>query len=296
MIELRTHFAPDLPPVCADATQLHQIVVNLATNAAQAIGGGNGWIEFRLDVAALSEELVTAAASLRPGCYVRLVVTDNGCGMNQTTLERVFDPFFTTKRHGQGTGLGLSVVHGIVQSHGGGILVDTQPGKGSTFYLYLPAAEVPASPCAPDESAAEQPRASQVRCVRILYVDDEEPLVFLAKRKLQRIGHVVTGHTDAAQALEEFCSRPGDFDVVVTDLSMPGMSGFDFARGVLAVRPDMPILMTSGYVRPEDREAAEQMGIRNLMLKPGTLEDMVVLLDRMISSSRPLASATPESP
>ena len=127
-------------------------------------------------------------------------------------------------------------------------------------------------------------------------LDDEEPLVFLARRMLQRIGHSVTGHTDALQALREFRSRPADFDVVVTDLAMPKMSGFDFAREVLAIRPDVPVIMTSGYVRPEDRETAERLGIQEVILKPSTVEDLVPLLDRLVGGSPRSAPATPDSP
>lgn len=285
MIDLRTRFAPGLPPILADATQLHQIIINLATNAAHAIGRSSGWIEFRLDVAQVTEESAQAVADVPPGRYVRLVVADNGCGMNRATLKRIFDPFFTTKPSGQGTGLGLSVVHGIVKSHRGGIAVDSQPGSGSTFYLYFPVVDKPPLELAADRHGALQRPVVPGRGVRILYVDDEEALVFLATRMLQRLGHAVAGYTDAIQALQEFRSRSGDFDVIVTDLAMPKMSGFDFAREVLAFCPGMPIIMTSGYVRSEDQEAAQRMGIREVILKPTTIEELVPLLDRLVGSA-----------
>ena len=295
MIELRTRFAAGLPPVLADPTQLHQIIVNLATNAAHAIGAGSGWIEFRLSEVVLTASLADAAASLRPGRYVRLAVADSGCGMDRATLERIFDPFFTTKLAGRGTGLGLSVVHGIVHSHEGRVSVDSQPGRGSTFYLDFPVADRP-PPAAAEPPPAAQPTAVTVRGARILYVDDEEPLVFLATRLLQRAGHVVAGFTEAPRALHEFRSRPHDFDVVITDLAMPKMTGFDLARGVLEIRPDIPIIMTSGHVRPEDQEAAQRIGIREVVLKPSVMQQLVEILDRLVIASRspnPTASAGP---
>jgi|GEM_PF-2734017 len=286
MIELRTHFAPSLPPVLADATQVHQILVNLATNAAHAIGRTSGWIDFRLGEFVLTENSTDAAFRLRPGRYVRLAVADSGCGMDRATLERIFDPFFTTKPAGGGTGLGLSVVHGIMRRHEGRIGVDSQPGRGSTFYLDFPVADAGAHTVAEHPAASPPPPAAN-RGVRILYVDDEEPLVFLATRLLQRAGHAVTGFTDAPRALQEFRVRPGDFDVVITDLAMPKMSGFDLARAVLETRPDVPIIMTSGHVRPEDQAAAQRMGVREIVLKPSVVQQMIEILDKLVTASRP---------
>ena len=275
-IEFRTAFACDLPTVVADGTQIHQVIVNLATNAAHAIGEKSGVIEFRLDVIKVEEGDADAAANLQVGEYVRLYVSDNGCGMERATLDRIFDPFFTTKGPGEGTGLGLSVVHGIMTNHGGAVRVYSEPGKGTVFHLYFPAAgravEITQKPVR---------EAERERHERILYVDDEEPLVYLATRLLERIGYKVTGHTDAVLALEEFRARPTEFDVVVTDLSMPKMSGFEFAREVLARRADMPIVLTSGYVRPEDQERALRMGLRDLILKPHTIEQLSRTLDQL---------------
>jgi signal transduction histidine kinase/ActR/RegA family two-component response regulator len=278
MLELRTAYAPHLPAVLADSTQIHQVVVNLATNSAHAIGLRSGWIEFRLDATMVHQDRVGNPQGLRPGPYVRLSVSDDGAGMDRATLDRIFDPFFTTKRPGQGTGLGLSVVHGIVKTHEGGIAVESRPGQGSVFHLLFPAIESAAS-----QPATERRKAALRRGIRVLYVDDESALVFLANRMLTRLGHHVTGCTDAAQALVEFCSQPGNFDVVVTDVSMPGLSGFDLARELLAVRPDVPIVMTSGYLRPEDHEAARQLGIRDLVLKPSTVNELNEILDRLLS-------------
>lgn len=275
-IAFRTKFAHDLPTVMADGTQIHQVIVNLATNAAHAIGEKSGVIEFRLDVTLVREGDTGEAGNLREGEYVRLYVGDNDCGMERTTLDRIFDPFFTTKGPGKGTGLGLSVVHGIMTNHGGAVRVYSEPGRGTAFHLYFPAvgtaAEIAQKP------AGEARRGGHEH---ILYVDDEEPLVFLGTRMLERIGYKVTGHTDAALALEEFRANPQEFDVVVTDLSMPKMSGFEFARELLARRADMPVVLTSGYVRPEDQERAQSMGLRDLILKPHTIEQLSRTLDEL---------------
>jgi len=280
-IEFRTAFASDLPTVVADSTQVHQIIVNLATNAAHAIGRRSGSIEFRLETTNIDEEHANPGLKLQTGRYVRLKVSDSGCGMDQATVGRIFDPFFTTKGPGEGTGLGLSVVHGIMTCHKGAVTVYSEPGRGTAFDLYFPASGN-AVESAPISSRGVQRERNE----RVLYVDDEKMLVELAKRTLERLGYRVSGYTDAARALEEFRSSPQAFDVVVTDLSMPQMSGFEFARELLAVRPDTPIVMTSGYVRPEDQEKALRMGLRDLVLKPDTIEQLGRTLDNIFHESK----------
>jgi PAS domain S-box-containing protein len=280
MIEIRTQFEVDVPAVVADSTQVHQIIVNLATNAADAIGPRRGLIELRLD-AVNPADVPGPRADLPAGRCARLSVSDSGCGMERAVLERIFDPFFTTKPAGVGTGLGLSVVHGIMKSRGGAVTVYSEPGKGTTFRLYFPAAEAAA-----DAARREQRKVAHGKGEHVLYVDDDEALVILATRVLERLGYKVTGHTDATKALQDFRGRADDFDVVVTDLSMPGISGFELARELLAIRSDVPILMTSGYVQPEDRTTALQMGIRDVILKPDTVEDLGEALERLFSKFR----------
>jgi PAS domain S-box-containing protein len=288
MIQMRTHFASDLPPVLAKFSQLHQIVVNLTTNAAHAIGSKGGWIEFRLEEVSGNGELRASMTERKLGRCVCLSIRDNGCGMDRLTLNRIFDPFFTTKPFGHGTGLGLPIVHGIVNSYGGEILVDSQPGMGTTFRLFFPVAEPSTETLQAAGPMEQQPVSDSqaARGARLLYVDDEEPLVFLAKRLLQRIGYVVTGFTDPIQAFQEFQTRPDEFDALVTDLAMPGMSGFDLVRRVREIRPELPIVMTSGYVRPEDEKAAFQLGVRSLVLKPNTVDELAPVLDRLLGSCR----------
>ncbi len=268
-IRIDTSFARNLPTVAADSSQIHQVVVNLVSNAAHAIGERNGLIGVSLDTAAITDEMLPAMPGLVPGSYVRLSISDDGCGMEQEIVGRIFDPYFTTKPHGAGSGLGLWVVHGIMKSHDGSINVYSIPGQGTTFNLYFPrlntgVVDAEPTPRAPEYGAGQH----------VLYVDDEAPLVYLAQRMLERLKYAVTGFSNPTEALQVFQSRPDDFDVVVTDLSMPSLSGFDLARQILAIRPEMPIVMTTGYLRPQDQQAAAILGLRALILKPNTAEEL----------------------
>ena len=278
-IEFRTDFAPNLPTVLADSTQIHQIIVNLATNAAHAIGSrSDGTITVRLDTVKLTDDDANPLLNLPAGAYVRLYVSDNGCGMDRPTLDRIFDPFFTTKGPGEGTGLGLAVVHGIMKNHDGGIAVYSELGSGTCFRLFFPAAG--AATATMPEAAAP---AERERKENILYVDDEEALVLLITRSLARLGYKVTGETDPVRAVDLFRSNPRAYDAVVTDLAMPQLSGFDLASQLLAIRPGVPIVMTSGFVRPEDRERALKMGLQDLILKPDTVEQLGRILERVFN-------------
>ncbi|MDY6944609.1 MAG: ATP-binding protein [Pseudomonadota bacterium] len=286
MIEINCSFSERLPPVRADATQIHQVIINLVTNAAHAIGdGAAGCITVSLDKVHITHGRAHGSvlgSKLKAGRYLRLSVSDTGSGMDSATLDRVFDPFFTTKPVGRGTGLGLSVVEGIMRSHDGSVLVTSEPGRGTTFRLYFPAvdASLPAgTQRAPVDSSGAQAHG---RGRRVMYIDDEEALVYLMTRVLQKSGYRVTGFSDAEQALEALRDRPGEFDVIVTDLSMPGMSGFHVARAVQTIRDDLPVVITSGYVRSEDRQTAREIGVRDLVLKPDTVEELARVLEQLI--------------
>jgi PAS domain S-box-containing protein len=271
-IELRASFAADVPATICDATQVHQILLNLSTNAAHAIGERPGNIEIELKTATITPEHSTDL--LRAGIYACLHVCDDGCGMTRQTLDRIFDPFFTTKP--TGTGLGLSVVHGIMKAHGGAVTVYSELGHGTSFKLYFPATGDAPTNTAP----AELPKAVHASGQRVLYVDDDEALVILTVRKLTRLGYTVTGKTDPQAALELFRQDPSAFDAVVSDVSMPGMPGFELAREMLALRANLPIVMTSGFVRPEDQKTAQQIGVLALILKPGTNDELGKQLER----------------
>lgn len=281
----------NIPCIMGNANQIYQVVVNLITNAVHAIGDRAG----RIEIHVCSEILEAGAASSLPGIeaghYVKLSIRDDGCGMDKTTLDRLFDPFFTTKPQGQGTGLGLAVVHGIIKGHGGTIQVSSEPAKGSMFIVYLPVSKetgnnMPTQGPIVDSKDVEAGTDE----LSILFVDDEEMLVMLAERAFNRMGHKMEGFTDPHAAIREFQNRPDDFNIVVTDLSMPKFSGFDLAEQVRAVRPGIPIVMTSGYVRPADEERAAQYGVKGIVLKPTSFDDLGHTLERIFRESRMLAS------
>jgi len=241
--------------------------VNLGTNAAHALGVRGGDIEVALDAVTLSAEDAAGLSGLHEGPHVRLIVTDTGSGIDQATLDRIFDPYFTTKPASQGTGLGLAVVHGIIVSHHGAITVRSTFGHGSTFTIYLPAAHG-----AKEQAHLAADGVPRGRGEHVLFIDDEPALVRLGIRVLERLGYRVTGCQDPSAALEMFRSDPNAFDLVLTDLAMPPMTGFDVAQAILALRPTIPVLLTSGYMRTEDRDAAVALGIHDVLPKPTTRE------------------------
>jgi PAS domain S-box-containing protein len=275
-IAIRTTWRENLLPVAVDASQIHQVVVNLVTNAAHAIGRRPGRIDLELFVREPGEESATAVPGMGTGPYVCLSVRDDGCGMDRGTLARAFDPFFTTKRTGEGTGLGLSIVHGIIRAHGGAVDLRSQPDQGTTVTLCFPAVETPAEP-----APVPQPRDCGNRTERILVVDDDEAIANLSRRSLGRLGYAVTSYANPFEAVAAFTARPLEFDAVVTDISMPGMTGFDVAEEVLAVRPGIPLVITSGYIRPEDEAAAVRLGVKALIAKPNTVDELAGVLDRI---------------
>ncbi len=278
-VEIAMTCDADAPTVWAERTQIHQVLINLCTNAWQAMAGHAGRIDVRLDGVTLDAEATRVDAAMWPGRFARLSVTDTGAGMTPATLEHVFEPFFTTKPVGQGTGLGLSVVHGIVKVHGGAITVTSQPGQGTTFCLYFPAAESPGRSDAPEDAVWEPLPAS--RGQHVLYLDDEEPLVFMVKCMLERLKYRVSGYTRADEALAAVRDAAGQFDLVVTDLNMPGMSGLDVARELARLRPDLPVVLVSGYITEELRAAALHAGVRQLIYKPNTVEELCAAVHRL---------------
>ncbi|HYP17936.1 MAG TPA: ATP-binding protein [Opitutus sp.] len=281
-IDIKVSVAAQLPPVLADGTALHQVIVNLGANASHAMKGRAGRLDIALDAAALDSAFVATHPGLRAGDYVRLTVRDNGTGMNAATLARIFEPFFTTKPPGEGTGLGLAVVHGIVQSHEGAILVESTPGIGTEFRVYLPAC---AGQVAAEggEAAAVVPRGKDER---ILYVDDERPLAEMGKELLERLGYRVEMHDDPHRALESFRARPREFDLVVTDLSMPGMTGVELAQAVLRVRPGMPVVLTSGYTADLTIDRLREHGLSDFLWKPHSLDSLGAAAHRALHPRR----------
>jgi CheY-like chemotaxis protein len=280
-IDLTQDVAPNLPDVMANASQVHQVIVNLVTNAWQAMDGGAGRVQVRLEPFVVSPALCQAHGELRPGPHVCLAVEDTGHGIAAATIERIFEPFFTTKPIGKGTGLGLSMVHGIARGHGGAVLVESELRRGSTFRVLFP-------PClqarteAPDAPVA--PPTLYGNGERILYLDDEEPLVKLAVQFLDRLGYRVSGYTTADEALTAFRQEPDAFDMVLTDYNMPGLSGMDVALSVMSVRPSMLVALASGFLRPEEAEHARVLGIRATIRKPYTLEELGATVQRLLAT------------
>lgn len=280
----------DVPDVLADATQIEQALLNLATNAMQAARLDPLRIRIRLDTVILDASLAEQYPALRsvhgtrPALTVRLTISDDGPGMDVATLARIFEPFFTTKPMGEGTGLGLSVVRGIMKAHEGAIVVESRLGKGTTFTLYLPAAPVQVH--APlkvtngvgnDAYSVLQPGDGR----RVLYVDDDEAIVFLVKRLLDRQGYVVSGFFDARAAIETFRSDPYAFDFVVTDYNMPYLSGLDVARAVHGIRPQMPVAIVSGFIDENLLAHARETGVTELIVKAVDIGEYCAAIQRL---------------
>ncbi len=277
-VSIAFSFAPDTPAVLADPTHVGQVVLNLGTNAAHAMQGRSGLISIAVDGVTIDEVAARAHADLHPGRYARITVGDTGEGMDAATLQRVFEPFFTTKPVGTGTGLGLSVVHGIMSAHNGAILVRSEPGKGSTFELYFPATEASVE----NGTVSSPPAAGVGRGQRILYIDDDQALLYLFKRLLERRGYEVTCFADAAEAIEAVRLDPERFNLVITDYNMPKMSGIDVARQIRALRADMAIAVASGYINEELRTEAVTAGITELIFKPDAVVEFCDVVQRLL--------------
>jgi two-component system cell cycle sensor histidine kinase/response regulator CckA len=328
-IELHMHLQAGLPPVLADATQVEQALLNLCTNAVHAIGAERGSIHVEAATVQPDQRL-SERLGLAPIDYVALTVRDTGPGMDAATLERIFEPFFTTKPVGQGTGLGLAVVHGVMRTHQGGVDVQSTPGHGSRFTLYFPVAsadaaqgtnieaatdaatpaaapsartasaqdtrppppqaqpahaspEWPAAPPAPSGAAAESGGDAPARKHHVMYVDDDEALVFLVQRLLRRRGYAVSGFTDPHQATAALRAAPGEYDLLVTDYNMPGFCGVDLVREARLIRPDLPVALASGYVTAEIEQAALAEGARALIHKPNDVEELCATVQRLVA-------------
>jgi len=246
-----------------DPTQMHQIIMNICTNGAHAIGEKGGALRICLtqEEVSLSE---AADLHLKPGSYVRLSISDTGCGIDPAVIDRIFDPFFTTKKTGEGTGLGLSVVYGIVKNHNGHIQVESHPGRGTTFNIYLPYLNVPPSTITEASGAESLPGGQE----HILFVDDEKQLLDLAHRNLSALGYRVTVCSDSREALRIFKSNPDNFDLIITDMTMPQLSGSELSRQIVGIRPGQPIILCTGYSEFITPEKAAQIGIKDFILKP----------------------------
>jgi signal transduction histidine kinase/ActR/RegA family two-component response regulator len=247
----------------ASVTQIHQVIVNLCTNAAHAMGDkgilGVSLVEVSLDACDL---VALSMTDLKPGKYARLSVSDTGHGMDGDTISRVFDPYFTTKEVGKGTGLGLAVVHGIVKRHGGEIRVRSELGKGSVFDVFLPLVEIEAD--CESFTSQELPGGSE----RILLVDDEPAIAEMGARMLEKLGYRVTAKTSPKEVLDLFRSKPDEFDLIITDYTMPQMTGSDLASKILEIRPEIPIILCTGYSEKATETTAKELGLAGFAMKP----------------------------
>ncbi|MEM5785809.1 MAG: PAS domain S-box protein, partial [Syntrophobacteraceae bacterium] len=263
----------------ADPTQIHQVVMNLCTNSAHAMND-SGILEVKLEKVRLDSDCDDLSAnSLPTGLYLKLTISDTGCGMDAKTMERIFDPYFTTKGVGKGSGLGLAVVLGIVKRHGGMISVRSEPGEGSAFIIFLPSVDGKPEPI--KDSALSPPAGTE----SILLVDDEPQVVEIGARLLERLGYRVTASTDASDALMVFRSRPDDFDLVITDYTMPKMNGIDLAREILEIRSGTPILLCTGYSEHVTPASVETLGLR-LILKPYGIKELSEMVRKLIERAR----------
>jgi PAS domain S-box-containing protein len=293
-VELTVQADAGLPPVLGDATQVEQTVLNLCTNAIQAIGPARGHVHIEL-AQLRHEQLPPSGRDLAPGNYVSLAVRDTGGGIPADTLERIFEPFFTTKPVGQGTGLGLSVVHGIMRTHQGAIDVQSTQGQGSVFTLYFPAAAEAASPApTPTVSPPSSKAAVEAGSAgHVMYVDDDQALVFLVERVLRRRGFKVSTYTDPHEAEQALRERAAEFDLLVTDYNMPGYCGVDLLRAARLIRADLPVALASGYVTPEIEQSAYAEGARALIHKPNDVDELCATVQRLVQESADQAHQRP---
>lgn len=263
-VQINQEIDQECANIMAEPTMIYQILMNLCANAVHAVNE-NGVVEVKLFQEELGDIDLTGRAGLRPGPYMKLSVADNGTGMSAATKQQIFDPFFTTKKQGEGTGMGLAVVHGIVKSLKGFITVDSEPGKGAVFHVFIPI-------ITGAEEGRPISRKADARTVigteKILFVDDEDVLSKWAGRVLGQLGYGVTIHTSSRDALEDFRLHPDEFDLVITDQTMPGLSGADLAAEILKIRPTMPVLICTGDSSKISAESIQELGIREYLLKP----------------------------
>jgi len=267
-IDIRVYHDPNATDVVVDPTDLHQIIMNLANNAAQAMELTGGLIDIQTAPILVDEQMTKAYPALRPGMYACVSVIDTGSGIPKAILERIFEPFFTTKAVGKGTGLGLAMVQRIARSVGGTVEVISREGRGTRFDVYIPNAEgIDMNQPTPEASTPESRKC-------ILYVDDEDRLAQLGRRLLESVGYQVVTHNSSLQALADIQANPTRFDLVITDNKMPHLTGIELADAISKIRPDLPIMMVSGHGDAVDKETLKARGVRKLMPKPYSFSDL----------------------
>jgi PAS domain S-box-containing protein len=263
----------------ADPTQIHQVLMNLCTNAAHAMNEQDGVMQISLSNVELDRSAPEMVPDLKPGSYLKLSVSDSGHGIAPDAFEKIFDPYFTTKKKEEGTGLGLAVVQGIVKSHNGAVTVESEVGKGAAFHVYLPV--IKRKLMTEEEISTPLPMGHE----RILFVDDEQPLVEIGKQMLQRLGYTVATRTSSIEALELFKVNPNRFDLVITDIVMPNMTGEKLAEKMMDIRSDIPVILCTGYSEKITRKHAYEMGIQSLLMKPLVMRDLATTVRQALSAN-----------
>jgi PAS domain S-box-containing protein len=281
-IEIQQQIDDDTGVVEANSTQLHQVLMNLCTNAAHAMSENGGVLTVTLAKAEIDEKMAAPSPDLHPGHYVLLTVSDTGHGMAPNVLERIFDPYFTTKKVGEGTGLGLAVVHGIVKNHRGTVKVKSEPGKGSAFHVYFPSVDS-LKKVSETQKSKPLPLGDHES---ILFVDDEKALVDLGEKMLERLGYEVVARTSSIEALECFRNQPDRFHLVITDMTMPNMTGDKLAQELMRIRPGIPVILCTGYSDRISEAKAKALGIQEFVSKPFDMNHLARVIRRAIDHKK----------
>ncbi len=280
-IRIKSCISPDVKPIYGNSTQVHQIIMNLCTNAAHAMREKGGVLEINLEPCEFEagEELYDGKG-LAPGEYVRLTVSDTGHGMEPAVIRRIFEPYYTTKKVGEGTGMGLAVIHGIVKSYQGEVVVYSEPGNGTTFHIFFPVLHEN------KETSSVLARKSSIvgGHERILFVDDEKGLVEMAPLMLESLGYNVFATSSSLEALTSFRMKPTDFDLVITDQTMPHMTGVALTAAIRAVRPDIPVIICSGFSDSINDKNFKALGINAFIMKPFSKKEIAAAIREVLDS------------
>jgi len=279
-IEIHQNISSDSDTVLANPVQINQVILNLCINAVHAMGEKRGVLEVGLQDVELDSGDPIQYHDLSSGKYIRLTVSDTGHGIEPKILKRIFDPYFTTKGIGEGSGMGLSVVHGIVKSHGGCVTVNSEPGKGAVFHVLFPCVEDKPEPEA--DISVRIPRGRE----KILFVDDEKAMIDIIQPMIERLGYEVAARTSSIEGLEVFRANPDRFDLVITDFTMPNMTGMELAKELFKLRSDLPVILCTGYSEHINEEKAKRSGIRAFMAKPFVLSEFASTIRRVLDNDK----------
>ena len=280
-IEIECNINEECGPIMGDPTQIHQVIMNLCTNAYHALQDTGGELDVSLKEIDISYEQSNERVGMKPGRHLELSVKDTGHGMEMQVLNRIFEPYYTTKKQGKGVGLGLSITHGIIKNHGGDILVKSQPGKGSTFSIYLPIIDDLEFAAEPEKSVT----ANQGK-EHILLIDDEKQIIDIEQQILERLGYQVTAKIDSQEALEAFAARPDRYDLVITDMTMPKMTGVQLAHKMMDIKPNLPVILCTGFNETITEEKALEMGIDKFVMKPIVKDDLANTIQTVLNTSK----------